>query len=55
MTNLISYGWDLVNNAETRKDIIEAEAWIRTNIKDNDLFDDLMSSLAFKSRELYRA
>ena len=54
MKNLITYAWDLVNNAETRKEIIEAEAWIRANIENNDLFDDLMMSLAFKSRELYR-
>lgn len=54
MQNIITTGWDIVNKAETRAEIATAEAWVRSNVKDNDLFDDLMMTLAFKSRELYR-
>ena len=45
-------GWDLVNNAETIKEVNEAETWIRTNIKDNDVFDELMMALSYKHREM---
>lgn len=54
MKNLITLAWDIVNKAETRADIVNATAWVRENIKDNDLFDELMMALSFKSRELYR-
>ena len=54
MKDLLTLAWNKVNEAETRADIIAVTSWIRSNIKDNDLFDELMMALAYKSRELYR-
>lgn len=55
MANLVERAWNMVNGVQTRADIIKAETFIRENIKDNDIFDDLMMSLSFQSRELYHA
>lgn len=46
-------GWDLANGAETAEDLRDAEAWVKANIKDNDLYDDLMRAISFKVRNLY--
>ena len=46
-------GWDLANGAETAEELRDAEAWVKANIKDNDLYDDLMRAISFKVRNLY--
>ena len=54
MKNLLTIAWNKVNSAETLKEIADATAWVNANVSDNDLFDELMTALAFKSRTAYR-
>lgn len=54
MKDFLTTAWDIVNKAETISEIASAEGWVRSNVTDNDLFDELMMTLAFKSREAYK-
>lgn len=45
--------WKMVNRADTREKISIAEQWLLKASITNDEYDDLMSALAYKSRELY--
>lgn len=48
--------WDFVNRAETLDEIKTAIAYLEQNFRgDVDLYDDLMNSLCYKLREVYRA
>ncbi len=52
---IINYLWDLVNNIETHSDIDKAEKAIKSHEwLSIDEFDELMSTAAYRSRELYR-
>lgn len=46
--------WAFVWRADTPEKIRAAEAWLTKHVEDNELWDDLMSALAFASREYYR-
>lgn len=46
--------WDIVNGADTREKIADAEKLITGLNIDIDLYDELMNALAYLSRELYR-
>lgn len=54
---LYSFVW----RADTHEKIAVADKWLRSNFdkvyfgNESDLFDDLMMTLAYQSRELYRA
>lgn len=49
--------WAFVNRANTREKVATAEAWLRRYASKVDmeipLYDDLMNTLAYISRELY--
>lgn len=51
MADVLSTAWNLVNSAETKAQLSNCENYVRTNIKDNDDFDDLMMAISFKWRE----
>ena len=40
--------WAFVYRADTVSKIRVAEEWLKKNVKDNDLFDDLMVALAWQ-------
>lgn len=42
-----------VYRADTPSKIAQAEKWLKAHITDNDLFDALMMTLAYQSREYY--
>ena len=47
--------WAFVYRADTPKKIRIAEEWLKRNVKDFELFDDLMRALSLQSRNYYRA
>lgn len=53
MTDFIDTAWAIVNEAETKAQLVKAEEWVKANVNDNDLFDDLMRALSFKWREAH--
>lgn len=46
--------WEFVWRADTWKKISIAEAWLKKNVTDNDLFDDLMVQLSIQARNINR-
>ena len=45
--------WDVVNAAGTMAEIQDAERIVGQSDVDNETYDELMNTLAFKTRELY--
>lgn len=47
--------WEFVWRADTWEKISVAEKWLKKNVKNNDLFDDLMVQLSIQARNINRA
>lgn len=47
--------YDFVYRADTPQKVATAERWLKENVTDNNLFDDLMIALSMQSREIYAA
>lgn len=53
MKDFIDVAWTIVNDAETEEQIGQATEWVKSYVNDNDLFDDLMTALSYKFREMH--
>ena len=47
--------YKFVWRANTPQKVKIAEEWLRKNVEDNDLWEDLMLALSIESRNYYRA